>query len=337
MKILSSGEIQSALKKCMPRKIAVAFIGMDWDKYLENTDHIEHIIVSPTLGSNPFAIQKLVNSIGWNKVFFLSSLHAKVYLGESHAIVGSANLTKNGMSGDRLSEVAVEIVETKEINVLNSIVDDYLDRAKIEFPYTFSKKEKLKQLFDIWNNAVSNNVVEADFSDGNSFDEFELLSDDQFYVTWYQTAHVEFSEEVKSLESVIVGSIPFLESDEIDVNKWVLLWKITNDSKPHKTVKPYWLYVHDIFSCGVIDEDNGYTKLAVERNDRELPPEPFELDDEIVAIFKSSIVASELSEYFIQNEMEYFSVNHSRHGLPKLIDRMKQSISKLGSVSTDLK
>jgi hypothetical protein len=48
-------EISNKLKEIEPAQIAVAYVGADWKSFL-NSDHIENIIISPTLGSNPRAI-----------------------------------------------------------------------------------------------------------------------------------------------------------------------------------------------------------------------------------------------------------------------------------------
>lgn len=65
MKILVGSEIPQAISRCEPSKVAVAYIGTDWNTFVPDTDRLEAIIVSPTFGSNPWAISDLVKQIGW--------------------------------------------------------------------------------------------------------------------------------------------------------------------------------------------------------------------------------------------------------------------------------
>lgn len=324
MSILSGKKIQKSIEKCQPSKIAVAFIGSDWGSYLQYPDLIESIIISPTLGSNPYAIQDIVNKIGWSRVYFLDSLHAKIYVGNDRAVVGSANLTKNGLNGERLFEISVEITEEKELLSLNEEFESIIKKSNVSYPTVNSKKIKLNYLFDIWHKAVASGVVTEGDVDLRDFSNFELLSNDQFYVTYYKPAESEYSKEVEIIKSVIANDAHFLKDDDVEPNKWVLMWRITSEGKPHMTAKPEWLFIHDVFENGVIDDDYEYTTLAIERSDRESPTPPFELTKEVIIALKESVVKNELSQYFIQNyEVDGFYLNHAKKGLPDLIRSMK--------------
>lgn len=115
MKILLAYEIGSAIQRCNPLKIAVAYLGEDWRSFIPDVQHLEEVIVSPTLGTNPRAVMDLAQRIGWENVHFLDELHAKFYLGSSTAIVGSANLTHNGLSGDALIELCIEFSDERSM------------------------------------------------------------------------------------------------------------------------------------------------------------------------------------------------------------------------------
>lgn len=71
-------DIAQQIKNTDPQKIAVAYIGVDWKKYV-NPKSIEFIVISPTLGSNPNTIDDMVKIIGWEKIYFNEALHAKIY------------------------------------------------------------------------------------------------------------------------------------------------------------------------------------------------------------------------------------------------------------------
>lgn len=327
MKVLSGKKIKDAIQSCNPSNIAVAFVGCNWNSYLRNIEALESVIISPTIGSNPYAINDIVKKIGWSKVHFLDSLHAKIYIGDQSAVVGSANLTNNGLDGQRLLEISVSISEENELLDLNNEFEELLNKAKKLYPSTEIKKIKLNQLFDLWHNAISNGVITSASNNENSFDDFELLSNDQFYVAWFQLAESEYSDEVKAVESVISEGVHFREEDEVEKNKWVLMWRITDKSKPHLSAKPYWLFIHDIFKDGIIDEGYAYTKLAVQRNDKEIPIPPFELTGEVIKALKTSVSKEDLEDYMIQDYRDAFDLNHSKKGLPGLISSMKQTMT----------
>ena len=64
MKICSNAEqLKNALNEIKPTKIAVAYVGAGWKNY-RLLEYLEEIIVSPTLGSNPFAIEEIMRKKG---------------------------------------------------------------------------------------------------------------------------------------------------------------------------------------------------------------------------------------------------------------------------------
>ena len=53
-------ELRDAIAAVQPDRIAVAFIGINWQEYVDISS-IKEIIVSPTLGSNPRAIENIMD------------------------------------------------------------------------------------------------------------------------------------------------------------------------------------------------------------------------------------------------------------------------------------
>ena len=62
MNLIKSDETKKAIKECNPSRIAVAYIGKDWRDFI-NPKNIVEIIISPTLGSNPVAIQEIATQL----------------------------------------------------------------------------------------------------------------------------------------------------------------------------------------------------------------------------------------------------------------------------------
>ena len=327
MRILTENEIQRSITKCNPYQIAVAYIGIDWCAFIPDTNHLEAVIVSPTIGTNPKAILRLAKAIGWDNLFFLNELHAKIYLGQDSAVVGSANLTHNGLSGQSLIELCVEISSETGVRRIETILNDLKRRAHDQYPTTETKKERIKELEKIWAAAIANRILPKKPGEQNQFIDFEVLAKDHFYVLWYQPVGCEYSEDVKALQSVMVDDIHFAQSDNVEKNKWVLVWRITNSSKPHKSSKPHWLYIHDIFEDGIIDEGYEYPKCAIQRSDMEIPSPPFEITNEVENAFKKVVIENDISKHLIQDDREVFSLERSLKGIPTLVDRMKQDMA----------
>lgn len=323
MNILMQSEIQKAIAHCKPLKIAVAYIGADWNTFIPNTHCLEAIIISPTFGTNPRAVIDLVRNIGWEKVFFLDSLHAKAYVGETSAVVGSANLTNNGLSGEGLVELCVEFNSNENLCKVNQFFANLMEDAQEQYPTIEKKKARLKELERTWDALIANGTIKRKQKIKRTFSEFELLGNDHFYVLWFQPVDCEYSEDVKAINSFMTDDIHFSKKDKVQKNKWALVWRITDSNKPHASVKPHWLYIHEVIENGVIDEDYDYPKCAIQRNDMEVPSPPFELMPKIVSTFKVAIQEKKIAKYLIQENRDIFSLSYSQTGVPLLLEKMK--------------
>lgn len=96
---------------------AVAFVGEKAIDFIESNCKVRLICNLESGATNPNAIKELIkNNV---EVKTLSSLHAKVYIGDSYAVIGSANLTANGLGleGDEifgLIEAGFQVEDTIE-------------------------------------------------------------------------------------------------------------------------------------------------------------------------------------------------------------------------------
>jgi hypothetical protein len=308
--------------------VAVAYIGTDWNTYIPEANRLEDIIVSPTLGSNPWAIVDLVKQIGWEKVCFLDNLHAKVYVGKGSAVIGSANLTRNGLSGEGLVELCAEVSDEKSLEKLTKAFNELKRLAQDQYPTKESKKTSLQDLEKKWNTAIANRLIRNDVISSRSFAHFELLGDDHFYVVWYQPVDHEHSDDLKAMQQLIDDEIHFTKKDKVESNKWVLVWRKTDAHTPHLTQLPYWLYIHQVFDEGIIKKTYPYRKCAIQRNDLKTPPQPFELTGEVRSAFKKAIQEEDVSKYLIQKEKDIFDLAYSQKGIPLLVCRMKEYLAK---------
>lgn len=330
MKILHSHHIEQSLKECNPTHIAVAYIGKDWQKYLPNCENITSIIISPTLGTNPYAIQELSTLIGWDKIHFLDNLHAKIYIGSSTALLGSANLTNNGLSGEGLLELCVEIKDKILLEQLHFNFDLFEKNAIKRYPQEQLKKNKLEELFVLHSKAISSGVLPPEGDGPADFSKFELLTNDQIYVAWYgDEKDFKYSEEYKTLSSVIEDEMHFSEDDTIREGKWILAWKIKGDWTPDLRATPKWIYIHEVLPESVREGEGlaEYSKCAIERVDKKKTNPPFEITNKVSSAFKKAISDESIRNFFCQKDTIY-STERTFDGLRLLIGRMKEFIEQ---------
>ncbi|CAJ8041604.1 Uncharacterised protein [Burkholderia pseudomallei] len=161
MQLIYGREIKRALREIQPTSIAVAYVGIDWADYVD-VSALKEIVLSPTLGSNPFAIAKIASELGWDKVYFLDNLHAKIYLGVTGAAVGSFNLTANGLSAEGLEEAGYVVRDRMAIEQLRVLLAQYRSQAQAAYPTTALKLERMAELRTLWDCAATNKIIRDD-------------------------------------------------------------------------------------------------------------------------------------------------------------------------------
>lgn len=93
-----SNAIIKFLAKETKLRIAVAFIGNGASKLINHAATDVKITCNLSMGgTNPNEVQILINRFGQKNVKQIDNLHAKLYIGEKYAIVGSANMSVNGL------------------------------------------------------------------------------------------------------------------------------------------------------------------------------------------------------------------------------------------------
>jgi hypothetical protein len=320
--IITGSEIADAIRTCQPTRIAVAYIGADWRDYIEYPSRIEQIVISPTLGSNPNAIMDLSKALPWEKIIFLDELHAKIYLGAKSAVIGSANLTANGLCGEKLVECSLTTTAREDRERLAKFLDEIVRRATSQYPTTASKLERVAKLQSIWNNAFSRGIIKPQIARVRSIHDFQLTSTEEFYVLWYMNADYDYSPELERIKSRIASEIHFHPEDEPKENRFVLTWRKTAHDAVDGRTKPSWMYIHEIFREAIVAEDYEYTTAAIQRNDLESPPEPFEITDELAERFSKVISSKVLHSYLVQDE-ENFRLSATHKGLPRLLAALR--------------
>lgn len=161
-----------------------------------------------------------------------------------------------------------------------------------------------------------------------NFLDFELLSDKQFYISWYENAEVQYSAEIEAIDNCddLLG---FAAEDELEKDKFVLTWQITKAFRPAKTTKPAWLYIHEIVKNGSLEKDGEYPQIAIQltKDQKKIPPFPFEFSDDLETAFRIAVIEPDIAQHLIQKNKKYI-LSNSTAGVPKLIKRMCEIINE---------
>jgi hypothetical protein len=333
MKILNGSKIHQAIMAVKPTHIAVAYVGADWRSYVGASLPTE-IIISPTLGTYPPAIEEIAEELGWDNVHLLPELHAKIYLGEEGAIVGSSNLTKNGLSGVILEEACVLLGDDDPLQDLRELYTSLKERACQRFPTEEAKRGEVKRLMQEWRRAVSEKLIAAPHTTSSSLIEFKLSDNNAFHVVWYvpgADVNLDYaaikSADPELTESVIKEWMNFLEEDRhVQAGQWLLLWPARNDGQPNLRVPPKWMYVHSVVSDAV--DENSYPKVALERSDKERGGHPpFYIGKEEVAAIREVLSSGEFPELLPDGEKPW-TISGNAQRLEQFVTAVKEAVSK---------
>jgi hypothetical protein len=281
-------ERRDALEIVKPIKIAVAYVGMGWDKYIDK-DFLEEIILSPTLGSNPLAILEIVKVIGFDNVYFLDRLHSKIYIGNDQVFLGSPNLSTNGFSNNGNHEIGVLLekgASQKKCSI--DIFDAYKAEAQKDYHDEESKWDKLKKLYRRWQESIES---EFNISDNKSSNKEKP---DLNLITIHVVPYI-INGDLEYNFNVVLGAINQLNStklddyfkedfeflpdpdDNIQKGDWILAWPCDQKGYPIADERIYWVYVHHVIPSGYIHSGSPYTKLVGQAASLKTPPEPFRL------------------------------------------------------------
>jgi len=321
MKLIHGISIKNALRELCPSSIAVAYVGADWATYVDATQ-LKDIVLSPTIGSNPFAIMKIVEHLQWDNVYFLDHLHAKIYLGSAKAAVGSFNLTHNGLSAEALDEAGFIVDDRKTIDELKILVETYKVQARLAYPNTQAKLARVGELRAAWDRGVKNGTIRND-SAPQELSTYRPITGREFYVccVW---GEAELSEDVVRTGAV-KDFVSFLESDNVQPDRWILCWYARADGTPDLRYSPYWLHVDEVRSNGAINSQ--YTRIAIERNDRRQLAAPFELTAEAGQALRA-VLSSGSFPNFLGNQ-ESWSLNPTLVQLPEFIAALQVAFNAM--------
>jgi phosphatidylserine/phosphatidylglycerophosphate/cardiolipin synthase-like enzyme len=317
MTYLSGQSIGNDVVKLRPNHVMVAYLGADWATFLPNIKEIERLVVQPNPPTNPQALKNIAAIIGWDKIQFLDNLHAKVYYRlnpdrtSGKAIVGSPNLTNNGLGGNGLYEAAVrfdfKVTTTGSPADLLTSFDSVWEMAETQYPDEASKIGRLEKLAEDYkkylHKGVSHISPSPDAGTTPSICQYGSEWKMDFWPIWYEDYDATFQGDALQQENQGHNEdyIGVSNDDQTIVdnlcNHWILSWKMTSKNRPHQTVHLTWLYIHYAFSNACVNEAP-YSAVLMEANDRLRPTPPFELDARTESAIKAVLVRPEYQAFW---------------------------------------
>lgn len=251
-------------------------------------------------GTNPFALRRLAKA----DIRQSDRLHAKVYIGKTRAIIGSANASANGLGLEGAEQSAwIEAgIETADlggvIRWFQSLWDDSSEISEADWraaqeAWIFRQGAKPTRL---------------------SFASFNENGTDLPLLTWIGSNPWEAcAESVADQLGFFDDALKRRIDDGIEVGhpdderlmkgKWVLCWKPKRDGQPRAKATPYWVHLSDVIVRGgfryLEEREPRDVVLASER----FPPEPFDPKDaRFNAAFREVLA---LPEYALLRALEY--------------------------------
>lgn len=322
MLVNSPHQLKEELKKIRPTKVAVAYIGANWKDYLIDVEALKEIIVSPTLGSNPDALEELLN-LTWEQdisVYFLTNLHAKLYIGDDACLVGSANLSDNGFGGG-LEEMAV-VVEDKEIleqalSHFSRLRDNAISDEREQRRMAASLRKK-------WNEARRYGNLPNEGGDRPSTNLVDWKpGSERIILAWYtlegsMKADAErIAEAVPALDKTqppleqFADYVNFVHGDDIRKDDWLLCWAAKKDGTPDKSTRAVlnWMQVDHVIPYGADESEDPYTTLAVmmslSSEERRYKTPPFEIDDTVEALLYEILNSNNFKKLLRNDDIEW--------------------------------
>lgn len=276
MRLAHGTRVKEELRLVAPESVAVAYIGLDWQSFVD-PENLGEIIVSPTAGSSPDAIADLVRRLGWERVHFLNELHAKLYLGKTSAAVGSFNLSANGLSGHALFEAGYIVDTTGELEDLKALYASLKTRAGQQYRTRASKEKQLSRLREINEKMRNAGMGMPRSTAARSLAEYEPVTDTDFYCTYHGAEDLEFNpaamrkqvpEKFASPDTdpheLTAMHVSFLEGDDVHAGHWMLTWETGEHGEVPELFEASWMYINAVIPNGAVDDVTSYTKVAVQ-------------------------------------------------------------------------
>ena len=296
--IADRSTMRHELRAIRPTHIAVAYVGKDW-RWLLGTDHqLRQIVVAPVPGTSPKAIRQIAREIGWDNVHFFDQLHAKVYLGPTHAMIGSANLSSNALlpGGTQLYEM---VVLTDDMALREHAMLEWERYHTLASGLYRSRQDKLDRLVTLEEaqpkiEAARLSVRTAKTQTLATF----KVGSVPIHLEWWES---ELEGGCDPDDTNYINTRVGQQVDEIRIGNWVLQWACDAKGRPYGRSPLQWMRI-DAIRFGQAPGEDVYVDQLAERVKPTTSMQPFVLDADVQKAFKSLMLKSGLRPEDLNNE-----------------------------------
>ncbi len=338
--LTEDGDIAKRIHALKPTHIATAYIGLDWHRYVDAAV-LESVVLSPTVGSNPKAICQLIKAIGFDRVHFLDHLHAKFYWSPEAAVLGSSNLSNNGLQGSRgLVEAAVAINPAHEAQAhadLKLMHERIEAKARKRYKTEDAKWAQVKDLekqLERLNRANGKALLRPTEKHitGTPLSVFTYAPQQQhIHIIGWCEELAQDSQKVKqgmldqSSERIAYALEHYVgvrNHDPLNVDDWVLFWETTADGlepKPRGAIE--WMRIdyvlHDTSKSKI------WRKIGYEVYAREPHQMPFALDGAAKKAFRKLLRSGMFDEMYLATDAKGWSLERADAKVEQFLDVLK--------------
>ena len=231
-------------------------------------------------GTNPYVIAEMIEfGVSTRQ---LDRLHAKVYIGNGHAIVSSANASANGLGLENTEqshwyETGVHLNNIK-------VVSEWFDKLWIQSNEISSID--IKVAIEKWRLRRANRPTV-------SFADFKIDPGQSPLINWsgnedWEVCEGNVKRQLGYYNNLVEKRIDYgieIEAEEdialLKPGTWVLNWQRTRRGYPNNRVKPWWVCLGPIVRDGFVYLNDKSKPLSVALEAEHSPPVPFNASDPI--------------------------------------------------------
>lgn len=285
------------LRAIQPTRIAVAYVGKDWRELLGTNHQLREIVVAPVPGTSPKAIREIAREIGWENVHFFDQLHAKVYLGATYAMIGSANLSSNALlpGGTQLYEM---VVLTDDTALRDQALQEWGRYRTLASGLYRSKQSKLERLAALERAEPKVKAARVSIRSARTptLAKFKVGSV-PIHLEWWESDHEDGCDPD---DTDYINTRAGQQTDEIRGGNWVLHWKCDAKGRPHGRSPLQWMRI-DAIRLGQAPGEDVYVDQLAERVEPTTAMHPFILDAAVQSAFKELMRQSHLRPENLEN------------------------------------
>ncbi|WP_322529101.1 phospholipase D family protein [Salinicola sp. LHM] len=334
MLMTEPAQLRATLADIRPTHVAVAYLGYGWSDYLDVTA-LEEIVVSPTLGSFPYALDDLLDAADRHgiAVYFQPDLHAKLFIGNDSCLIGSANLSRNGFSGG-LREAGVHLQDPDSVQQAQAVFET-LKAGAVTSPD--KQRAMVSELVETWQRARRHGVLPNEDGDRPA----GTILDWKPGVERVQMAWFDAKVDISLNETSIRQQLPeighhqpqdyfedyasLVERDDVKAGDWLILWAAKGDGTPDQRSSPYWLRVDRLISEAADASEAPYTQLAVTLSDSKAVTPPFELDERAKRLIKQLLVSGDYPALLWSEAREPWRFKDAREDNQRFLADLQQA------------